>query len=125
MKIGNTEGTPEEIKDFFENNSLNIIDYLEKPDQPLKPVWFIVPVSLVIAALLCLTLLAFTLTSVRTLVFLLGCSAGFWLAVNVQIRFKNAWATFFVAVGTVLVMLVAIGMVAPIDMLQHLKELRK
>lgn len=125
MKIGNTEGTPEEIKDFFQNNSLNIIDYLEKPEQPLKPVWFIVPVSLVIAALLCLTLLAPTQTSLRTLVFLLGCSAGFWLAVNVQIRFKNAWATFFVAVGAVLVMLVAIGIVAPLDMVKYLKELRK
>ncbi len=125
MKIGKMEGSPEEIRDFFQNNGLNIINYIERPEPPLKPVWFILPACLVIASLICLTLVAPIRTSIQTLLFLLGCGAGIWLAVNVQIRFRNAWATVFVAVGTVLIMLVAIGMVTPIEMIQYLKELKK
>ncbi len=125
MKIGNTEGTPEEIRDFYQNNGLNIADYVEKPEQPLKTIWFVVPVCLVVIALLYLTLSASTQISVRTLVFLLGSGAGLWLAANMQIRFKNTWATAFVAVGVVLFMLVALGLMAPLDMMKYLKELKK
>lgn len=125
MKIGKAEGSPEEIKDFFQANSLNIIDYLEKPEQPLKPVWFIVPVCLIISALVLLMLLTSLQTPVRSLVSLLGCSAGFWLAVNVQIRFKNTVATVFTAVGAVLIILVGSGTITPIGMVEYLSKLKK
>jgi energy-coupling factor transporter transmembrane protein EcfT len=125
MKIGKMEGSPEEIRDFFQNNGLNIADYLERLEPSLKAVWFIVPVILVIASLSWLTLLTPTHAPIQTFVFLIGCGGGIWLAVDVQIRFKNTWAAVFVAVGTVLIMLVAIGMVTPREMIQHLKELKK
>jgi hypothetical protein len=46
MKIGKMEGSPEEIKNFFQDNGLNIPDFLEKPEAPLKPIWLIAPVFL-------------------------------------------------------------------------------
>ena len=125
MKFGKQmEGSPEEIRDFFQNNGLNITDYIERPESPLKPIWFIVPVCLILLSLSCLTLLAPLRPSMQTFVFLLGCGAGIWLAVNVQLRFKNTWAAVFVAVGTILIMLVAIGTVTPVEMIQQLRKLK-
>jgi FtsH-binding integral membrane protein len=125
MKIGKLEGTPEEIKDFFQNSGLNVSDYLEKTEQPLKPVCFIAPVIIVIAALLWLTLFAPSRAALQTFLFLCGCGGGIWLAATIQIRFKNTWASIFVAVGTVLVMMVAIGIATPADIVKQLKELKK
>ena len=124
MKFGKIEGTPEEIRDFFQNNGLNIIDYLERPEPPLKPIWFIVPTILLIAALICLTLLKPVQTSLQTFVFLIGSGVGIWLAVSLQIRFKNTWVAVFVAIAIQLIMLVAIGKVTPIEMFQCLKGLK-
>jgi hypothetical protein len=125
MKFGKQmEGSPEEIRDFFQNNGLNITDYIERPELPLKPIWFIVPVCLILLSLSCLTLLAPLRPSMQTFVFLLGCGAGIWLAVNVQLRFKNTWAAVFVAIGTILIMLVAIGTVTPVEMIQQLRKLK-
>ena len=124
MKIGKLEGSPEEIRDFIENNGLNIEDYLDRPQPPLKLVWLIVPVCVIIVQLSWLTLFAPTSIALQTFVFLIGCGAGIWLAVNVQIRFQSTWAATFVAVGVVLIMLVAIGMLSPAELVQQLKEIR-
>jgi len=125
MKFGNKmEGSPEEIRDFFQNNGLNITDYMGRPELPLKTVWFVVPVCLIVVSLACLTLLMPLRMSVQTFVFLLGCGAGIWLAVNVQLRFKNTWAAVFVAIGTILIMLVAIGTVTPTEMIQQLNKFK-
>ena len=125
MKMGKLEGSQEEIHDFFQNNGLNIQDYLEKPEPPLKRIWFIVPVLLIAGAISLLTLIAPSAESAQKFLFLTGFGAGIWLAVNVQIRYKNAWAAFFTAVGTVLLMLVAIGEMAPSELVQHMKDLKK
>ncbi|MCX5822488.1 MAG: hypothetical protein NTY86_03005 [Deltaproteobacteria bacterium] len=125
MKFGNKmEGSPEEIRDFFQNNGLNITDYMERPDLPLKAVWFILPVCFIVVSLTCLTFLMPLGTSMQTFVFLLGCGAGIWLAVNVQLRFKNTWAAVFVAIGTILLILVAIGTVTPTEMIQQLNKFK-
>jgi len=125
MKIGMVEGSPEEIRDFFQNNGLNIQDYLEKPETPLNRIWFIVPVLLIFGAISLLTLIASVPNPTQAFLFLIGCGAGIWLAVNVQIRFKNTWAAGFIAVGTILLMLVAIGVMAPSELVQQMKDLRK
>jgi uncharacterized membrane protein len=125
MKIGKMEGSPEEIKDFFQNIDLNIADYLERTEQPMKSIWFVLPVVMVIFSLSWLTLFAPSLVALQTFIFSIGCGGGIWLAVNVQIRFKNTWAAVFVAIGAVLLMMVAIGLVTPTEMLQSLKEFKK
>lgn len=125
MKMGKLEGSPEKIRDFFQNNGLNIQDYLEKPEPPLKRILFIVPVLLIAGAISLLTLIAPSAESAQNFLFLTGCGAGIWLAVNVQIRYKNTWAAVFTAVGTVLLMLVAFGEMAPSELVQHMKDLKK
>ncbi len=125
MKMGKMEGTPEEIRDFFQNNDLNIEDYIERPESPLKPVWFILPAVVLVLAFSFLTMFAPQSSAVQNFMFLIGFGAGIWLSVSVQIRFKNIWAAVFVAVGSVLIMLVAIGVITPKEIIQHLKEMRE
>ena len=125
MKMGQMEGSPEEIRDFFQNNSLNIADYIEKPVIPLKPVWLLVPAVILTLAFSSLTLFAPQSSAIKNLIFLFGCGAGIWLSVGVQIKFKNTWAASFVAIGSILIMLVAIGIITPAEMLKHLKEIRE
>ena len=125
MKEGIVEGSPEEIRDFFQNNGLNIEDYIETPESPLKPIWLIIPTIIFIFAFSALTLLPPQSVSIQNFIFLIGCGAGIWLSVSVQIKFKNTWAAGFVAIGAVLIMLVAIGVITPKEMMQHLKEIRQ
>ncbi len=125
MKIGKLEGNPEEIKDFFRRSGLNIEDYLERAEPPLKAGWFVAPVLFVIASLAWLTLLSPSNSNLQTFIFLIGCGAAVFLARILQIRFKNTWAAFFVAIGVVLILLVAIGIITPFELIQYLKELRK
>ncbi|WP_125182564.1 hypothetical protein [Thiohalobacter thiocyanaticus] len=57
MKIGKAEGTPEEIKDFFENYGLNPEDYFEKTESPLHWKWIAIPGSIVAVSALLLVFL--------------------------------------------------------------------
>jgi len=122
MKIG-LEGKHEEIRNFFQNNGLNIKDYIERPESPLKPIWLIIPTIIFIFAFSSLTLIAPQSVPIKKFIFLIGCGAGIWLSVGVQIKFKNAWAAGLVAIGVVLIMLVAIDVITPKEMMQHLKEI--
>jgi hypothetical protein len=125
MKFGPAEGTPEEIKNFFQDNGLKAADYFAAPEAPISAIWFVIPSACVVIALTVLTLFAPVSASVATFIFLVGCVASLWLAVNVQLRFKSAWATGIVAIGCPLLMLVALGLVTPLQMLEEIKSLRK
>lgn len=125
MKMGNMEGSPEEIKDFYQENDLNIAEYIEKPENPLKPIWLIVPAIIFALSFSYLTLSAPQSPPTQKMIFLFGCGAGIWLSVSVQIRFNNICAAGIVLIGSILMMLVAIGVITPIEMMQHLKETQK
>lgn len=125
MKVGPAEGTPEEIEDFFQNNGLNPADYFVRPDSPIRTAWCLIPGACIVLAIAVLTLLAPLKQGAAMFVFLLGCAASIWLAVIVQLRYKNAWATGVVAAGCVLLMLVATGAVTPSGMLEEVKSFRK
>lgn len=124
MKIGNFEGTPEEITNFFvKNSSLNLSDYLEKPEQPLRPKWLVWPIAYIILILAALTLLPLS-SGPKTFFFLLGCGGGIWLALALHVRFK-IWATGLSFFGILLLMLVAAGFLQPGEMVQCLKAFNK
>lgn len=125
MKIGGIEGTPQEIKDAFENHGLLLEDYLERPEVPLSKIWVIAPSLFIIIVLVCLVLLAPIGKTSLLLLFLLGAGSVLWLTVAIQVRFKNGWATAAVAIGGLLMLLVAGGFIEPKDTPQVLKELRK
>lgn len=120
------EGSPQEIRDLIEiQGGLKLADYLQPPEAQLPRRWLVIPASLVATALL-LIILAGSLSPKLLLVLLAsGFGSATWLTVSVQIRFRNGVATFAVAVGIVLTLLVAAGLIAPSDTIDYLKNLRQ
>ena len=125
MKIGGEmEGTPEEIRDFFQNNGLRIEEYLEKPEKPLSQYLFIGPSCLYVVSIILLTTVSGVSDGCRTFIFLFGCCCSLWLAVSVQIRFKNIWAASFIIIFGISFMLVALGVISPAELLDQTKEFK-
>ncbi len=111
--------------DFKKKQQGIVADYIEKPKDPLKPIWLIVPAIILALAFSSLTMFAPQSPATQKLIFLYGCGAGIWLSASVQIKFKNTWASGFVAIGSILIMLVAIGVITPTEMMENLKEIQK
>ena len=124
MKLGKAEGTPEEIKDFFENHGLNPGDYFEKAENPLDWKWIAIPGAIVAISVLLLVLLDNVTPKIHILLFLVGAGCACWAAASLQIRFKNGWATTVAAVGALLVLLVAAGFIAPKETVDAIKGLK-
>ncbi len=124
MKIGPIEGSSEEINNFFQDNGLRASDYIILPHPPIKATWLMLPGAVLFLALVILTFVALSKAGAR-FVFLIGAGSGLWLAVIAQLRFKSPLATGLIAVGCLLLMLVAVGAVTPLEVLRELKELKK
>ena len=124
MKLGKMEGSPEEIRDIIEIHGLNLADYLEKPERPLSAVWLIAPVAIVVLSLIFLVVLSPLSPQALILLFLLGGGGACWLAASVQIRFKNPWATAVVAIGLLLMVLVAAGFLTPKETVEAIKGIK-
>ena len=125
MKLGPIEGTKEEITGFFQDNGLKASDYFERVETPIKTAWLLLPALCIVATLGALTLLPSLSTDQQTFIFLIGCAALVWLATVVQLRFKHAWATGIVAIGGLLLMLVALGVISPAQVLDEVKSFQK
>lgn len=125
MKLANLEGTPEEIKNFFQDNGLKAEDFFEPAESPIQTRWLVVPGVLTFIALAVLTLFQSGSPPLRTFLFVAVCFFGIWWSVVLQLRFKNAWATAIVTVGCLLLALVALGVVTPVQMLEVVKDIRK
>lgn len=124
MKLRGVEGTPQEIRDLFVNEGLQLADYLEKPHGPLQKRWLVIPAVLFGVALLLLVMQPSPSKTTLTLLFLLGSGAIVWLAIAIQVRFESAWATGVAAVGGLLMILVAAGFISPKETIDALKELK-
>jgi hypothetical protein len=126
MKSGPFDGSVEEVRNLFENNGLRIEDYLEKPPAPLKTKFLILPAVVLAISLLLLTLLAsYCSLTILTLIYLLGFAGGTWLTVSTQLRFKNTLATFVVAIGSIVMILVASGIFSPKEAAEFIKGFRE
>ena len=125
MKIAGFEGTTEEIKNFFQDNGLKAESFFEPAEKPIGTLWLVVPGALTFIALATLTLLRSLPPAQQLLLFVVACFFGIWCAVVLQLWFKNAWATGLVALGCLLLALVALGVVTPVQMLEEVKGLKK
>ena len=124
MKIGDLEGSSEEIHDFFQNNGLKVEDYFQRPQKPVG--WFLVVVPAMIV-LVGLVLLVLELTAdmrLRMVVFIATCFFSVCWAVAIQVKFKNSWATTVVVVGCLLLALVAFGVFTPEQMFDAVQQLQ-
>src|SRR4030042_3332715 len=110
MKIGPIEGKVEEFRDLSENHGFQWDTYLEKPLAPLKTIFLIIPVIILCISLLILAIFAGNCPQyVLTIIYLFGFGGGTWLTVSTQLKYKNTLATFVVAIGSVLMILVSSG----------------
>ena len=119
MKLGKIEGEPQEIKDFFENNGLVINDFIERPERPIHRNWILFPGILCIFFALATPYFDGTL---KLLVFLLGAAMGAWGCVAVLIKFNNRSAAIASALGMVLILLVAYGVLPIEDILKYVEK---
>ncbi len=122
MKMGPIDGKVEEVRDLLENHGLNLADYLEKPPAPLKTRYLTIP-SILFATSLCLfTLLSQQLSPpVTNLFYIASFGSGTWLTVSIQLRFKNALGTFCIAIGAILLILLATSILSPKDTADFIK----
>jgi uncharacterized membrane protein YGL010W len=125
MKLGPFDGSMEEVRNLFENHGLRIEDYIEKPPAQLKTKFLIAPAVVLSIVLLLLVLLSNRCSPiVLTLIYILGFGSGTWLTVSTQLKFKNTIATFVVAIGTLLMVLVASGLFSPREAAEFIKDIR-
>jgi len=92
MKIGNIDGTPEEIHNLCINNGIRIEDFLE-PSKKLALIWVIIPSSLFVAfsfTLKCANQFAQPLIWLLIIIELLF---AVWLTASIHLRFKNKTVT--------------------------------
>ena len=122
---GGLDGTPEEIRDFFENTGLKLADYLEAPDVKLQKRWLGIPVAIIAFALFLMIFVGGLSHKELIAFFVLGFGGGTWLVVSVQIRFRNAVATLATAVGVLLALLVAAGLIAPQETVEYIQKLKR
>jgi peptidoglycan/LPS O-acetylase OafA/YrhL len=125
MKLGKVEGSPQEIRNFIQDSGLNVQDYLERPEKKLGAIWFVLPSSIVLIAAAVSVLIPSFGPSGRVLAFIGGCAASIWLAVVVHVRYKSAWASSTIVIGSVVLLLVAAGLIGPLDVLKQLREIKK
>lgn len=125
MKIGPVQGTSEEVNDLFQNNGLNLSEYLQKPEPPLPNIWLIIPSVILVVSFGVLTLLQTVSENWKTFIFLLGFASSLWLGVSVHIRFKSNWAAGAIILVGLLIMLVALGVLEPKELIEHYDKTSK
>ena len=116
MKLGPAEGTPEEIKDFLENNGMQPDKFFLEPEKPIAARWFLASAVIIFGAIATLMFGEFSDKRAQTFAFLVGGGGALWLAANIQLRFKNAWASGGVLIACILFLLVALGVLLPSDL---------
>ena len=125
MKAGPFDGSPKEVRDLLENHGLRLEDLLEQPAPPLRAAHLTIPAILLCVALLLLALMSRSCSpAALTLIYLLCLGCGTWLAVSIQLKFRNGMATFVVAIGVILMILVASGVFSPKEAAEFIKDIR-
>lgn len=122
MKFGPVEGTPEEVRGFCEGSGINLSEYIQKPDQQLSKIWLILPAAVLVISFGLLTLWQTISGTGKNFIFLFGFASSVWLAVSVHIRFKSTWGAGAIVFAGLLIMLVALGVLSPIDLIEQYKK---
>jgi hypothetical protein len=111
MKLGPVDGNVEEVRDLLKNFGLNLEDFIEKPTSPLRMRFLVIPVVIFLSSVLVLGVLPTGSLGWQLLV-ILSIAGGTWTCASTQLRFRNPVATFCVAMGFVLMILLAAGLIS-------------
>jgi len=124
MKLGRFEGTNKEIRDLIENYGLKPENYIEKTPAQIKIRFIIAPASILMFALLLLALFSSECSStLLTLFYLIGLGGCTWLTGSIQLRYKNATATFVIAIGSLILILIASGISSVKEAAELIKDI--
>ena len=118
MKLGDLEGTPKEIKDFFENTGLNLSDYFQPPDKPIHSAWLYVPAIIVVVSVLWPNFMGAAPSEAAP--FLIGCLGIVWLSISLQIRYKQPVVSSIAGFGCAAVLVVSYRFLTPLEAIQQL-----
>ena len=124
MKIGNEiEGTPEEIKDFFENNGLNLEDYVVKPQTfSLQNQWIFIPITLFIA-ISCIILIFLPDTgTIRKVFTVIDLLIVLWIVSYAHLKFNNKFVTLIICIGLLLITLFVYGEISLIELFEKIEK---
>ena len=122
MRVGNMDGTPEDICNLLENNGLKLDDYIQRPQKTwhdMSIYWIVVPVLLYIAVLFT----AYLCKPYAMIFFLAGAVVVVMITIILHLKFTNGWISIFTAIAGVLILLVSVGMVSPTEVPKIIKEL--
>lgn len=125
MKVGSVEGTPQEVRDLFENNGLDLSAYITKPETPLHRIWLIIPASALVICFGVLSLISNIPSNGKVFIFLVGFAASAWLGISIHIKFKTSWGAFAAILAGLLIMLVSLGVLTPAQLLEYYKNFQK
>ena len=125
MKVGPVDGSAEEVRDLFENHGLKLEDYIEKPPSLLKPRFIVLPTVIFLLTLFTLALLPPGVADWQLRIFyILSFASLTWICASTQLRFKNGITTFCVAMGLVLTIVLAAGLISPKEAVEAVKSLK-
>jgi ABC-type dipeptide/oligopeptide/nickel transport system permease component len=112
MKFGPIEGTPQEVKDYMENNGLDPNKYFEvKNINKISVGWIFGSSLLFLAMIITLTFLntsSFFLPALLVTIFI----AIFCTAI-IHLHYENSWCSTMVGVGLFVLISLAAGFVTP------------
>jgi len=122
VRIGNIDGTPEEIRDLCELHNLSVANFIDAPPRRSHWGWVILPAAGIVLVLV--IILFAPVLKPRTILICLTLGAGFdiWLASTVHLSFRNTFVTWLVLIGGFVLLLMACGVMLPEDVLDLLKK---
>jgi predicted membrane-bound dolichyl-phosphate-mannose-protein mannosyltransferase len=119
------EGTPQEIRDFFQDNGLQAKNYLTQVEQPLGKLHFVTSSIVYAASAVLLVFIPAVWRAPTIIAFVLGVISLGWLSISLQLRYKNVWAATLCVIMGIPLLLVAVGLIAPLDFLNHLQQIQR
>lgn len=113
------------VKDLIENHGFKLEDFLEKAPSPLNTRYLVIPgiMFTISTFVLCFFSEVISSNSLK-LAYVSSFGFGTWVCASMQIRFKNIVATFCVAIGIIIITLLAIGLISPTDTIGIVKGLK-
>lgn len=125
MKLGSIEGSPQEIKDLFENNGLKLENYIEKPkNNNIDTLWVLLPSVLLIIGLSTLYFMDPKLTKMIGFTQIVCIGLNIWLIISIQLRYNNVWATGFSIFGLCLMFMVTTKIISPKEAIERINKER-
>jgi hypothetical protein len=123
MRIGKIEGTPQEIKDMFDDQGFRFEDYLGEPYSPPKKIWVVIPICLTLLTLMAIVIIGDSDLRLVSVLYILCFATGMWSTCSIQYTLKNTSVTVIVAIGIILLILVVFQYIKPQDTIPLIKKI--